>query len=1346
MTNAILSGDIKDGTVESVDISDGTIENADISASAAITYSKLNLTGSIQSSDLANGVLDISVTSDNLANGSVTYTKLTGNIPYGKLNIADYEIPFIKLEMTNTIETGNISDGTIENADISASAAITYTKLEMTNAILSGDIKDGTVESIDISDGTIENADISASAAITYTKLQMTNAILSGDIKDGTVASVDILDGTIENADISASAAITYTKLEMTNAILSGDIKDGTVASVDILDGTILTGDISDGTIENADISASAAITYTKLEMTNAILSGDIKDGTVASVDILDGTILTGDISDGTIENADISASAAITYTKLNLTGSIQVSDLANGVLYSSGSNTYTSITANKADFTNLTITNALVLVNPANSSFSISMTTTASSPRHITIPDISGTMVVAQGEGTSGQAVVSDGIGGYTWQTLSTGLTREVTVGEGGDYTSINAAIDSITDYGVSSRYVIKIGPGTYNERIALPGYVDIEGSGKNSTIITAPGSNDDPASMNSSSATILSSSDTSIRNLTIKCEGSFNYAIGIYNLATAPNIDDVIIDVSDGANETYGIYNYSNSSPIISNTKIVATDSGSGSVYGIFSKNHTSAYPLIKNSWIEVSGGNYSTGIHNNNSSPMIQHTNISVHSAANNNTGVKNESSSKPRMNHVDIEISGTSGSTNAAIDNSSSNSILNYVIGRTIVTTSGNNVGLLNNNSSPILNNSHFEAINGSANTRITNIGSGSTVLEGTTFTGKLVSESSVLTQLTVNGGVSLLTGIAFDGTTQNDSYKTEIRVDDPTQNNIITFPNESGTVMLSGAGGDMIYTSVTANKADFTNLTIANALVLLNQSNPTYSISMTTTASSPQQITIPDISGTMVVAQGVGTSGQAIVSDGIGGYTWQTLGTGLTKEIKVGDGGDFSTITEALDSITGSISNRYIIKVGPGTFNEQVTMEAYVDIEGSGINNTIIKYTGGSTSPDTDGSSATIIGADNAELRNLTVESDTASGYAVGIYNISVAPRLNNLYIDVKNSSTRSYGIYNKTDASPVIDNVEIMASSTGSYCFGIFNNNNSSAFPQILNSKIKVMDSSYIIAIHNDTSDCYINNVRLQLENGQGTSYGIYDYYITNSEIHNVIIDISGSGCSEYLGFKLDNSDTIIHNALVKSYVTGGDNHGIQLINSSPELSEIKLDLAGGATNIDIAKNSSSNYTLKNSKYVGTITADAISLTQLTVINAITFQGYSSTDAYETTFTVEEPTNANTITFPNESGTVILSGGSGGSLNLSSVTANSGTYTALEVSNQVTLSATTVSGDMMLADEYSAITTNSTPADTAFYFGDKTTEGAWRMVRVGTSLVFQRRETGTWVSKMSVNP
>lgn len=40
----------------------------------------------------------------------------------------------------------------------------------------------------------------------------------------------------------------------------------------------------------------------------------------------------------------------------------------------------------------------------------------------------------------------------------------------------------------------------------------------------------------------------------------------------------------------------------------------------------------------------------------------------------------------------------------------------------------------------------------------------------------------------------------------------------------------------------------------------------------------------------------------------------------------------------------------------------------------------------------------------------------------------------------------------------------------------------------------------------------------------------------------------------------------------------------------------------------------------------------------------------------------------------------------------------------------------------------------------------AFYMGDPTTDGTWRIVRSGTALEFQRRESGTWVYKMQINP
>ena len=39
------------------------------------------------------------------------------------------------------------------------------------------------------------------------------------------------------------------------------------------------------------------------------------------------------------------------------------------------------------------------------------------------------------------------------------------------------------------------------------------------------------------------------------------------------------------------------------------------------------------------------------------------------------------------------------------------------------------------------------------------------------------------------------------------------------------------------------------------------------------------------------------------------------------------------------------------------------------------------------------------------------------------------------------------------------------------------------------------------------------------------------------------------------------------------------------------------------------------------------------------------------------------------------------------------------------------------------------------------PSDEAFYLGDKTTEGSWRIIRDGDNLLFQRYESSVWTSK-----
>lgn len=97
--------------------------------------------------------------------------------------------------------------------------------------------------------------------------------------------------GSIVDADVNASAAIAYSKLNLT------------------------------GSLVNADVNASAAIAYSKLALTNSLVDADVNASAAIAYSKLNLT--------GALVNADVSASAAIAYSKLALTGSLVNADIS---------------------------------------------------------------------------------------------------------------------------------------------------------------------------------------------------------------------------------------------------------------------------------------------------------------------------------------------------------------------------------------------------------------------------------------------------------------------------------------------------------------------------------------------------------------------------------------------------------------------------------------------------------------------------------------------------------------------------------------------------------------------------------------------------------------------------------------------------------------------------------------------------------------------------------------------------------------------------------------------------------------------------------------------------------
>ena len=169
----------------------------------------------------------------------------------------------------------------------------------------------GTVTSTMIADGTIVNADINASAAIADTKL-----------------------ATISTASKVSNSATTATSANTNSAIVardsSGNFSAGTITAN-------LTGNVTGNVSGTAGSATGNAATATALQTArNFQLTGDVEASAV-SFDGTGNVSLTTVIGTGAIVNADVNASAGITYGKLNLTGGVVNTDISNTAAISLG-------------------------------------------------------------------------------------------------------------------------------------------------------------------------------------------------------------------------------------------------------------------------------------------------------------------------------------------------------------------------------------------------------------------------------------------------------------------------------------------------------------------------------------------------------------------------------------------------------------------------------------------------------------------------------------------------------------------------------------------------------------------------------------------------------------------------------------------------------------------------------------------------------------------------------------------------------------------------------------------------------------------------------------------------
>jgi hypothetical protein len=311
-----------------------------------------------------------------------------------------------------------------------------------------------------------------------------------------------------------------------------------------------------------------------------------------------------------------------------------------------------------------------------------------------------------------------------------------------GGDFTSIQSALDSITDASASNRYLVWVGPGTYAETVAMAQYVDIEGAGELTTRITASGST------TYTTSTVVGVNNAELRFLTVENSGGNQYAVAIYNHNASPRLTHVTASASGasgGSAQNYGVYNDS-SSPAMTDMTVAVSASGTTWNYGV--RNSNGSLPTMMNVTISVSGGGYSGssyGVYNKDSSPAMKNVTAS---AVNNygNYGVANDSSS-PTMENVTAVGSG-GGFYNIGVSNvhSSSPTMEN-------VTASGGSGGMYargvfnGDSSSPTMVNVIATASGGSLHNRGVWNDSSSPTIQNSTISASGASSSGIYNEAT-----------------------------------------------------------------------------------------------------------------------------------------------------------------------------------------------------------------------------------------------------------------------------------------------------------------------------------------------------------------------------------------------------------------------------------------------------------------------------------------------------------------------------------------------------------------------------------------------------------------------